>query len=73
VSDSNRGIAYELLKRADKKEKKKNKKNKKKNKIKDDFMSTLVFDNNYENFAEFEDDMLNVFADDIFGSDNKFN
>ena len=73
VSNGDRGIAYELLKRADKKEKKKNKKNKKKNKIKDDFMSTLVFDNNYDNFAEFEDDMLNVFADDLFGSDNKFN
>ena len=68
VTDGNKGIAYELLKRADKKEKKKNKKNKNKNKLKDDFMSTLIFDNNYENFAEFEDDMLNVVASDIFGN-----
>lgn len=69
VSEDKKGIAYELLKRADKKEKKKNKKDKKKNKLKDDFMTTLIFDNNYDSFADFEDDMLNVVASDIFGND----
>jgi len=68
-NEGKKGIAYELLKRADKKEKKKNKKNKKKNKLKDDFMTTLIFDNGYDNFADFEEDMLNVAAVDIFGDD----
>lgn len=71
VDTGKRGIAYELLKRADKKEKKERKKNKKLNKVKDDFMTTLIFDNNYDNFGEFEDDMLNMAAEDIFGE--KFN
>lgn len=71
VDTGKRGIAYELLKRADKKDKKERKKNKKMNKIKDDFMSTLIFDNNYDSFGEFEDDMLNMAAEDIFGE--KFN
>ena len=61
------GIAYDLLKKADKTEKKQRKKNKKKNKIKDDFMSTLVFDNGYETFEDFQDDMLNMTAANIFG------
>ena len=61
------GIAYDLLKKADKREKKQRKKNKKKNKIKDDFMSTLVFDNGYETFEDFQDDMLNMTAANIFG------
>ena len=65
VDTGKRGIAYELLKRADKKD------NKKLNKVKDDFMTTLIFDNNYDNFGEFEDDMLNMAAEDIFGE--KFN
>jgi hypothetical protein len=71
VDTGKRGIAYELLKRADKKDKKERKKNKKLNKVKDDFMTTLIFDNNYDNFGEFEDDMLNMAAEDIFGE--KFN
>lgn len=71
VDTGKRGIAYELLKRADKKDKKEKKKNKKLNKVKDDFMTTLIFDNNYDNFGEFEDDMLNMAAEDIFGE--KFN
>lgn len=71
VDTGKRGIAYELLKRADKKEKKERKKNKKLNKVKDDFMTTLIFDNNYDNFGDFEDDMLNMAAEDIFGE--KFN
>ena len=37
------------------------------NKIKDDFMSTLVFDNGYETFEDFQDDMLNMTAANIFG------
>ena len=61
------GTAYDLLKKADKREKKQRKKNKKKNKIKDDFMSTLVFDNGYETFEDFQDDMLNMTAANIFG------
>ena len=69
VDTGKRGIAYELLKRADKKDKKE--RNKKLNKVKDDFMTTLIFDNNYDNFGEFEDDMLNMAAEDIFGE--KFN
>ena len=71
VDTGKRGIAYELSKRADKKDKKERKKNKKLNKVKDDFMTTLIFDNNYDNFGEFEDDMLNMAAEDIFGE--KFN
>lgn len=71
VDTGKRGIAYELLKRSDKKDKKERKKNKKLNKVKDDFMTTLIFDNNYDNFGEFEDDMLNMAAEDIFGE--KFN
>lgn len=71
VDTGKRGIAYELLKRADKKDKKERKKNKKLNKVKDDFMTTLIFDNNYDSFGEFEDDMLNMAAEDIFGE--KFN
>ena len=72
VVDGKRGIAYELLKRADKKEKKKLKKEGKKNKVKDDFMSTLIFDSSYDSFSDFQDDMLNMTAANIFGdiSDN---
>lgn len=66
VGDDKKGIAYQLLKRADKKEKKERKKNKKLNKVKDDFMSTLIFDSNYESYGEFEEDMLNFTASNIF-------
>ena len=61
------GIAYDLLKKQDKRDKKEKKKNKKKNKAKDDFMSTLIFDNSYDSFADFQDDMLNMTAENIFG------
>lgn len=66
VGDDKKGIAYQLLKRADKKEKKERKKNKKLNKVKDDFMTTLIFDSNYDSYGEFEDDMLNFTASNIF-------
>ena len=66
VGDSKKGIAYQLLKRADKKAKKDKKKNKKLNKVKDDFMSTLIFDNSYDSYGEFEEDMLNFTASNIF-------
>lgn len=69
VNDGKKGIAYELLKRADKKEKKNKKKAKEQNKIKDDFMTTLIFDNNYDSFKDFEDDMLNMTAFNIFGEE----
>ena len=66
VGDSKKGIAYQLLKRADKKAKKDKKKNKKLNKVKDDFMSTLIFDNSYDSYGDFEEDMLNFTASNIF-------
>ena len=53
-------------KRQDKKAKKDKKKNKKLNKVKDDFMSTLIFDNSYDSYGEFEEDMLNFTASNIF-------